>query len=90
MHAALIINLPGQQKAIRETLEGLRAPNCALQVLGISAAMPYGVQLIGGPYVETHDARGRGLPAQSHTSYVLRCLPADERGLPAGQRASLV
>lgn len=41
---ALIINLPGQPKAIRETLEG------------IFAAVPYCIDLIGGPYIETHEA----------------------------------
>ncbi|MGB3422976.1 MAG: molybdopterin adenylyltransferase [Castellaniella sp.] len=55
-HAALIINLPGQPKAIRETLEGLRDEGGAVQVPGIFAAVPYCLDLIGGPYVETHDA----------------------------------
>ena len=55
-HAALIINLPGQPKAIRETLEGLRGTDGAIQVPGIFAAVPYCLDLIGGPYVETHDA----------------------------------
>ncbi|MFC4297030.1 molybdopterin adenylyltransferase [Castellaniella hirudinis] len=55
-HAALIINLPGQPKAIRETLEGLRDEDGAVQVPGIFAAVPYCLDLIGGPYVETHDA----------------------------------
>lgn len=55
-HAALIINLPGQPKSIQETLEGLRAPEGAVRVAGIFAAVPYCIQLIGGPYVETHDA----------------------------------
>lgn len=54
--AALIINLPGQPKAIRETLEGLRAADGTLQVPGIFAAVPYCIQLIGGPYIETDDA----------------------------------
>jgi molybdopterin adenylyltransferase len=54
-HAALIINLPGQPKAIQETLEGLRGADGALQVPGIFAAVPYCLDLIGGPYVETHD-----------------------------------
>ncbi|CAB3900503.1 Molybdopterin adenylyltransferase [Achromobacter pulmonis] len=52
-HAALIINLPGQPKAIRETLEGLRADDGAVQVPGIFAAVPYCIDLIGGPYAET-------------------------------------
>ncbi len=55
-HAALIINLPGQPKAIQETLEGLRGADGVLQVPGIFAAVPYCLDLIGGPYVETRDA----------------------------------
>ena len=51
-HAALIMNLPGQPKAIKETLEGL--PDAG--VSGIFAAVPYCIDLIGGPYVETNDA----------------------------------
>jgi molybdopterin adenylyltransferase len=47
---ALIINLPGQPKAIAETLEGL--PALQPQVHGIFAAVPYCVDLIGGPYIE--------------------------------------
>lgn len=54
-HAALIINLPGQPKAIRETLEGLRDANGKVERPGIFAAVPYCIDLIGGPYVETHD-----------------------------------
>jgi len=52
-HAALIINLPGQPKAIRETLEGLRDADGAALVPGIFAAVPYCIDLIGGPYIET-------------------------------------
>jgi molybdopterin adenylyltransferase len=55
-HAALILNLPGQPKAIAETLEGLRAPDGTLKAAGIFAAVPYCIQLIGGPYMETHEA----------------------------------
>lgn len=54
--ATLIINLPGQPKAIRETLEGLRDDQQALVAGGIFAAVPYCIQLIGGPYIETRDA----------------------------------
>lgn len=54
-HAALIMNLPGQPKAIKETLEGLRDADGALVVAGIFAAVPYCVDLIGGPYIETND-----------------------------------
>jgi molybdopterin adenylyltransferase len=53
-HAALILNLPGQPKAIAETLEGLRDAQGRIVVPGIFAAVPYCIQLIGGPYVETH------------------------------------
>lgn len=52
-HAALILNLPGQPKAIIETLEGLKDASGATVVPGIFAAVPYCVQLIGGPYVDT-------------------------------------
>ncbi|MCX4160766.1 MULTISPECIES: molybdopterin adenylyltransferase [Paraburkholderia] len=54
--AALIVNLPGQPKSIRETLEGLRDETGAVKVPGIFAAVPYCIDLIGGPYVETHSA----------------------------------
>jgi molybdopterin adenylyltransferase len=52
----LIINLPGQPKAIQETLEGLKDAQGQSVVQGIFAAVPYGVDLIGGPYIETNDA----------------------------------
>jgi molybdopterin adenylyltransferase len=55
-HAALILNLPGQPKSIQETLEGVRDGQGQVCVAGIFAAVPYCIQLIGGPYVETHDA----------------------------------
>ena len=55
-HAALIINLPGQPKSIQETLEGLRGDQGNVRAAGIFAAVPYCIQLIGGPYVETHEA----------------------------------
>jgi molybdopterin adenylyltransferase len=48
---ALIINLPGQPKSIAETLEGL--PKAEPPVPGIFAAVPYCIDLIGGPYIET-------------------------------------
>jgi len=53
---ALIINLPGQPKSIRETLEGLKDADGKPVVHGIFAAVPYCIDLIGGPYIETHDA----------------------------------
>ena len=51
---ALIINLPGQPKSIAETLQGL--PQATPPVHGIFAAVPYCVDLIGGPYIETDEA----------------------------------
>jgi len=53
---SLIINLPGQPKAIAETLEGLRNADGTQAVPGIFAAVPYCIDLIGGPYLETDDA----------------------------------
>jgi molybdopterin adenylyltransferase len=53
---ALIINLPGQPKAIRETLEGLRDAEGKSVLPGIFAAVPYCIDLIGGPYIETDEA----------------------------------
>jgi molybdopterin adenylyltransferase len=53
---ALIINLPGQPKSIKETLEGLRDESGKPLVHGIFAAVPYCIDLIGGPYVETNEA----------------------------------
>ena len=55
-HAALIINLPGQPKAIQETLEGLRDADGSVRVPGVFAAVPYCLDLIGGPYIETREA----------------------------------
>ena len=52
----LIINLPGQPKSIQETLEGLKDAQGQSIVSGIFAAVPYCVDLIGGPYMQTHDA----------------------------------
>jgi molybdopterin adenylyltransferase len=52
----LIINLPGQPKSIRETLEGLKDAEGKQVVHGIFAAIPYCIDLIGGPYIETDDA----------------------------------
>lgn len=55
-HAALIINLPGQPKAIAETLEGLKDETGKSIVNGIFAAVPYCIDLIGGPYIETDES----------------------------------
>ena len=52
----LIINLPGQPKAIAETLGGLKDADGSQVVNGIFAAVPYCIDLIGGPYMETNDA----------------------------------
>ena len=52
---SLIINLPGQPKAIAETLEGLKDADGSQAVAGIFAAVPYCIDLIGGPYLETND-----------------------------------
>ncbi|USX13822.1 molybdopterin adenylyltransferase [Oxalobacteraceae bacterium OTU3CAMAD1] len=55
-HAALIMNLPGQPKAIAETLGGLKDADGAVITGGIFAAVPYCIDLIGGPYMETDPA----------------------------------
>ncbi|WP_083444522.1 molybdopterin adenylyltransferase [Herbaspirillum rhizosphaerae] len=55
-HAALIMNLPGQPKSIKETLEGVKDAEGKQVVSGIFAAVPYCIDLIGGPYVETNEA----------------------------------
>jgi molybdopterin adenylyltransferase len=52
----LIVNLPGQPKSIRETLEGVKDAEGKQLVHGIFAAIPYCIDLIGGPYIETHEA----------------------------------
>jgi molybdopterin adenylyltransferase len=54
-HAALILNLPGQPKSITETLGGLHDAASGRRVHGIFASVPYCIQLIGGPYVETNE-----------------------------------
>jgi molybdopterin adenylyltransferase len=57
---SLIINLPGQPKSIQETLGGLKDATGQQVVDGIFAAVPYCVDLIGGPYMETRDAFCKG------------------------------
>lgn len=54
-HAALIINLPGRPKAIAETLGGAKNPDGSVKEAGIFAAVPYCLDLIGGPRIETDD-----------------------------------
>ena len=55
-HASLMLNLPGQPKAIKETLEGLKDAEGKVLASGIFAAVPYCIDLIGGPYIDTHEA----------------------------------
>jgi molybdopterin adenylyltransferase len=62
---ALILNLPGQPKAIRETLEGVKGANGEQIVPGIFAAVPYCIDLIGGPYIETNEAIVKGFRPKS-------------------------
>ena len=62
---SLIINLPGQPKSIRETLEGLKDKDGRQIVAGIFAAVPYCIDLIGGPYVETHEEMVRAFRPKS-------------------------
>jgi len=62
---SLIINLPGQPKSIRETLEGVKDPEGKALVHGIFAAVPYCIDLIGGPYIETNDAVVKGFRPKS-------------------------
>lgn len=50
---ALILNLPGQPKAIQQTLEGVKSADGSVIVPGIFAAVPYCIQLLAGPYIET-------------------------------------
>jgi molybdopterin adenylyltransferase len=52
---SLIVNLPGQPKSIRETLEGVRDADGSVRHVGIFAAIPYCIDLIGGPYIETDE-----------------------------------
>ena len=52
-HQSLIINLPGQPKSIAQTLEGLKDESGEVNVAGLFASVPYCIDLIGGPYLET-------------------------------------
>lgn len=80
-HAALIINLPGQPKSIKETLEGLRDADGKPTVPGIFAAVPYCIDLIGGPYVET---RGEIVAAFRPKSAIRPAKQADGALPPGG------
>ena len=62
---ALIVNLPGQPKSIRETLEGLKDESGKAIVHGLFGAIPYCIDLIGGPYIETHEAVARAFRPKS-------------------------
>ena len=69
---ALVINLPGQPKAIAETLEGMRDATPPLP--GIFAAVPYCIDLIGGPYLETDEAVCKAFRPKS----AIRVRPGDK------------
>ncbi|NHZ88688.1 molybdopterin adenylyltransferase [Massilia sp. CCM 8733] len=73
-HSALVMNLPGQPKAIKETLEGLKDADGKQVVGGIFAAVPYCVDLIGGPYMETNPAVCKAFRPKS----ALRPAPSNE------------
>jgi len=62
---ALVINLPGQPKSIRETLEGVKDAQGSVIVHGIFSAVPYCIDLIGGPYIETNDAVSKAFRPKS-------------------------
>ena len=64
-HTTLIVNLPGQPKSIRETLEGKKSANGNWEVEGIFSAIPYCIDLIDGPYIETDDAICRAFRPKS-------------------------
>ena len=67
-HATLILNLPGQPAAIRQTLEGVRDKNGTVTEPGIFTAIPYCIDLIGGPYIETNEAVCKAWRPQKETS----------------------
>jgi molybdopterin adenylyltransferase len=62
---ALLINLPGQPKSIRETLEGVKDAQGNVVVHGIFSAVPYCIDLIGGPYIETNEAVSKAFRPKS-------------------------
>ena len=64
---ALILNLPGQPKSIKETLEGVKGAGGEVLVTGIFAAVPYCLDLIGGPYVETKETVVKAFRPKSAT-----------------------
>lgn len=83
-HAALILNLPGQPKAIAETLEGLKDKDGNTSVNGIFAAVPYCIDLIGGPYIETNEEVVRAFRPKSARKHVEKPL---EAAVPPAQPA---
>ncbi|MCW5238246.1 molybdopterin adenylyltransferase [Verminephrobacter eiseniae] len=72
---SLIINLPGQPKAIAQTLEGLRDAGGQSLVPGIFAAVPYCIDLIGGPYLATRDAVCQAFRPKSALRGATTCPP---------------
>ena len=66
-HTALVINLPGQPKSIKETLEGLKDAEGKSIIPGIFAAVPYCIDLIGGPYIETDESIVKAFRPKSAT-----------------------
>ena len=68
-HAALIMNLPGQPKSIKETLEGLKDTDGKQVIAGIFTAVPYCIDLIGGPYIETNDSVCKAFRPKSAIRY---------------------
>jgi molybdopterin adenylyltransferase len=64
-NGALIVNLPGQPKSIRETLEGVKDAQGTVLVHGIFSAVPYCIDLIGGPYIETNEAVSKAFRPKS-------------------------
>ena len=73
---SLIINLPGQPKAIAETLEGLKGADGQQLVNGIFAAVPYCIDLIGGPYLETDETVCKAFRPKNATRTFATCPPA--------------
>ena len=74
---SLIINLPGQPKAIAETLAGLKDADGRQRVNGIFAAVPYCIDLVGGPYLQTVDTVCKAFRPKSAVRAFAISLPAD-------------
>lgn len=77
-HAALIVNLPGQPKSIVETLGGVKREDGSVAVPGIFAAIPYCIDLIGGPYMETDPAFSKAFRPKSALAARAAALAARE------------